>query len=308
MYSTGAQGFKNLLVFASSAIITTICLFFSVSGASAQGSAGTSGSSHAAQSQVGPDQDVQLEGELEIIYQDFKDGRHSLSYSLKRSDGTQVPLQFAKEPPTHLLSGAHVRASGQISGGSLILYSGSTSRHNTTTSGDATGLHTSSIPVPNTFGAQSTLVILVNFQDSATQPFTTADAHNMFFGTANNFFMENSYGQTSLTGDVVGWYTIPDSITTCNISQIATDAQNAATAAGINLSIYTRYVYAFPQNNACGWAGSSYVGGNPSQSWINGNLDVHTRDHELGHAFGLWHSHSLDCGTSCHDLFQRHRR
>ena len=49
----------------------------------------------------------------------------------------------------------------------------------------------------------------------------------------------------------------------------------------------------------CGWAGSSYVGGNPSQSWLNGNSpDVHTIDHEMGHAFGLMHSHLLDCGTS----------
>jgi hypothetical protein len=298
--STGAQGFKNLSVFASSALIV-ICLFFSVSSASAQVSAVVSGSA-ASQPQVGTGQQVQLEGELEIIYQDFKDGRHSLSYSLKRSDGSRVPMQFAKEPPTHLLSGDHVRASGQMSGGSLVLYSSPTKTNGsggtTTSAGDATGAATSSIPVPNTFGAQSTLVMLVNFQDDTVQPYTTGDAYNAVFGTANDFFMENSYGQTSLTGDVVGWYTIPDSVTTCNLSQIATDAQNAATAAGTNLSLYMRYVYVFPQNNACGFAGSSYVGGNPSQSWINGSLDIHTVDHELGHAFGLWHSHSLDCGTS----------
>src|SRR5438445_13624349 len=48
-YSRGAQGFKNLPVFASSAIITAICLFFSVSGASAQGRAATSASSHESQ-------------------------------------------------------------------------------------------------------------------------------------------------------------------------------------------------------------------------------------------------------------------
>jgi hypothetical protein len=27
-------------------------------------------------------------------------------------------------------------------------------------------------------------------------------------------------------------------------------------------------------------------------------MEMHTVDHELGHAFGLWHSHLLDCGTS----------
>jgi hypothetical protein len=141
-------------------------------------------------------------------------------------------------------------------------------------------------------------VILVNFQDDATQPYPVADVQNVFFGTASNFFLENSYQQTSLTGTVVGWYTVPDSVTSCNISQIATDAQNAATAAGVNLSSYTRYVYFFPYSNACAFAGASNVGGNPSESWINGTVDIHVIDHELGHAFGLWHSHMLDCGTT----------
>ena len=246
---------------------------------------------------------VQLQGQIEIMYQDFKDGRHKLSYTLKKSDGTRVPLKYADRGPTRFLTGDHVTVSGQMSGGSLILYSGNTKTSGgggttTTTSGDATGSTTSSIPVPNTLGAQYTLVMLVNFQDDVVQPFTAASAQNAFFSSASNFFLENSYNQTWLTGDVVGWYTIPVSVTTCDTSQIATDANNAATAAGVNLSAYTRYVYVYPYNSVCGWAGASYVGGNPSESWINGSLDVHTISHELGHAFGLWHSHSLDCGTS----------
>jgi len=141
--------------------------------------------------------------------------------------------------------------------------------------------------------------MLVNFQDDTVEPYTVADAQAMFSGPVNDFFVENSYGQTSIAPTVVGWYRIPDSVSTCNLSQIATDAQNAAVAAGVNLSSYTRYIYAFPQDNSCGFAGSSNVGGNPSQSWINGNsLTIDVINHELGHGFGLWHSHSLDCGTS----------
>jgi hypothetical protein len=249
------------------------------------------------QPQSGPQ--VQVEGELQIQYQDFKDHAR-IQYSLKKADGTQMPLQFMKNPPAHLLTGDHVRATGQMSGGNLVLYSGATNVSKTSSGGSGTsgGSSSSSIPVPYTFGPQNVLIILVNFQDDATQPYAVADVENLFSGTVNNFVSESSYGQTSINPTVVGWFTIAESVTTCNMSNIATEAQNAAVAAGVKLSNYTRYVFVFPQSSACGFAGSSYVGGNPSQSWINGSLDYHTVDHELGHAFGLWHSHSLDCGTS----------
>ena len=259
------------------------------------GLAQNSNGSATTQAQVG--QNVQLEGELHIHYQDFKDHAR-LSYTLKLPNGKTVPLQFIKNAPTRFLTGDKVVAAGQMAGGSLVLYSGSTNITKIKPNSGGGGTTMSSIPVPYSFGPQNVLVMLVNFQDDAVEPFNVTDAQNAYFSSANSFISENSYGQTSLNGDVVGWFTIPDSVTTCNITQIATDAQNAAIAAGVNLSNYTRYVYAFPYNSVCGWAGASNVGGNPSQSWINGSLDSHTVQHELGHAFGLWHSHSLDCGTA----------
>jgi gametolysin peptidase M11 len=211
----------------------------------------------------------------------------------------RVPLHFNSKPPTNLLTGTHVRAHGTVSqSGALLLASGGSVTNLSKTTPPPSG------PLPNTFGAQSTLVILVNFQDAPTnQPYTVANAQSVVFGTVSSFFLENSYQQTWLTGNVVGWYTIPVSSTTCDISTIASDAQSAASAAGVNLSSYAHYVYAFPLNFACGFGGASTVGGSPSQSWINGttgsgSLELSTVDHELGHAFGLWHSHLLDCGTS----------
>jgi hypothetical protein len=251
-------------------------------------------SAAAAQWQPGAPQ-IQLEGQIEIVHQDFKDGHGKFIYTLKQADGTRVPLHFVKNPPTHVLTGDHVTVSGQQSSSGLILYSGGTNVKNTGGGGTTT---TSSIPVPNTFGNQAVLVILVNFQDDVVQPYAATDVQNAFFTAANNFVTENSYGQTSLTGSVVGWYTIPDSVTTCNTSQMATDANSAAAAAGVNLANYTRYVYFFAYDAACGFSGASQVGGNPSQSWINGTVDPYVINHELGHAFGLWHSHLFDCGTS----------
>jgi M6 family metalloprotease-like protein len=246
---------------------------------------------------------VQLEGELEIVYQDFRDGHARLVHSLKQSDGTRVSLHFVKEPPTHLLTGDHVRVSGQVSGSTLMLYSGSTSVQ-TTTASTSTTTTTSTAPLPNTFGAQSTLVILVNFQDApSNQPWTPAQIQSEVFGSSgvSGYLQEASYGQTSLTGAVYGWYIIAVSSTTCDTNQIATDANNAASAAGANLAAYTRFVYVFPYNSVCGWAGVATIGGNPSQSWVNGGgtstntLDLGIFAHEMGHNLGLYHSHGLDC-------------
>src|SRR6266851_6773364 len=99
----------------------------------------------AAQWQAGGQQ-VQLQGQLEIVHQDFKDGHGRYVYSLKQADGTRVPLQFVKHPPTHLLTGDHVRATGQRSGGGMVLYSGSTNVTKTAGGGTTT---TPSIPVPD---------------------------------------------------------------------------------------------------------------------------------------------------------------
>ena len=241
---------------------------------------------------------VQLEGDLEIISKDFKD-HAEISYSLKMANGQHVPMHFAKEPPTHFLTGDHVQAEGDLSNSTLLLYSGSNVKSGSNHGGSgSTSTPTPTGPVPNTFGPQATLVMLVTFQDDPVQPFTISDVQTLFSGPINDFFVENSYGQTSIVPTVVGWYTIPDSVATCNTSQIATDAQSAATAAGVVLSKYTRYVYLFPYTTACQFAGSSTVGGNPSHNWINGTLAPHVIDHELGHGFGLWHAHALDCGLS----------
>ena len=84
----------------------------------------------------------------------------------------------------------------------------------------------------------------------------------------------------------------------CDSTKISIDARAAAAAAGADLSAYGRYIYIFPQNSGCWWSGMETVGGNPSRAWINGSIAPGTISHEVGHNFGLDHSHALGCGST----------
>ena len=225
---------------------------------------------------------VDIEGKLTVMYEDY--GDHSrLLYHLETA-GARLSLHFADHHPEHLLTGAKIRVKGIQVDNALAL-------------GGENVDSVTPAPVPSTLGDLRTLVVLVNFQDNPTEPYTVAEAQQAVFGTVSDFYLENSYRQTWLSGDVVGWFTIALTSTICDMNTLASQAASAASAAGVNLSAYTHHVYAFPKN-ACGGLGLSTVGGNPSQSWINGTLALGVIGHELGHALGVWHSHALDCGTA----------
>ena len=97
-----------------------------------------------------------------------------------------------------------------------------------------------------------------------------------------------------MTGQVFGWYQIAASKATCDPFTWATQARAAATAAGVDLSAFTNFVYAFPKANSCGWSGPrrdarvrtagttarSSCGSSPTSS---------------GHNFGVHHASSLSC-------------
>jgi hypothetical protein len=233
-----------------------------------------------------PPQAAEFEGELEVHVDDSDQGAHITHYL--NTPAGQLRLQFPGEAPS-LLTGTRIRVRGVVQDNTLAL-----------ASSEGTIINVVALASQNTFGPQSTLVILVNFQDNQTQPYTVTSAYDVTFNTGNRFFQEVSYKQTSLTGNVVGWFTIAMSSTSCDTSKIGSLAEQAAVAAGVNVGAYPRRVYAFPKISACGWSGSSTVGGNPSRSFINGPYEFQVVGHELGHAYGAYHSHSRECdSTAC---------
>jgi hypothetical protein len=240
-----------------------------------------------------------LEGELEVVYEDYADGSHRLRHNLK-TDAERIALHF-KSPPHGLLSGTPARISGLLFDNAMAVESGDSDILTLALDGGVTGGTNNGepAPMPNTFGEQRTLVLLVNFRDDpANKPWSMSEAWNLVFSTVSDYFDENSYQQTWLSGEVFGWYTLPIDSTVCNSTQIASEARLAAERDGVPFSSYSRYVYLFPRNAGCGWSGSGSVGGSPSEAWINGRFTLDTIGHELGHNFGLHHSRALECGNS----------
>jgi hypothetical protein len=228
------------------------------------------------------EQEADVQGVIEIFYEDSDTGARLRRYL--RADNALLSVHFASEP-AEMRTGDRVRIRGVRLDNVLAADGGS-----------ATVIQVASA-LPYTFGEQRALMILVNFSDKTTQPYTIQTAQSMLFTTVNAFNGENSQSQTWFTGDVVGWFTIAASSTVCDSSAIRTQAQSAAQAAGVVLSNYRRFIYAFP-NNACAWWGLGQVGGSTTHAWINGSLALRVTAHELGHNFGVYHSNALECGTA----------
>ena len=237
-----------------------------------------------------------LEGELEAIAECDDDEARILYYL--NSGQERFSVRLTREPAGEMLTGMRVKIKGVRVGQTIV--SEAIEVNEKTSKLETDSFQAAASVLPNTFGEQKLLVLLVNFQDDQRQPFSVDQLNNLVFNTADsssvtNYYREASYQQTWLTGSVQGYFTLPINSGDCDGGQISLYAKRAATAAGINLSDYNKYMYFFPTMPACSYGGRGTIGGN--ETWINGYLHLGTISHELGHNFGLYHARALECGA-----------
>jgi hypothetical protein len=247
--------------------------------------------------------EVEVEGTLAIAHaDDFASGRGEFIYELQEDSGSRRRIDVASLPPP-------------LQWGMRISIRGSPGS-------DGTSLRPSRItillPAPEDRGGKQSafpakavntvLVILGNFNNTATPSYTQGQAQQVMVSNSNsvaNYHGEVSYGGQTLNVTVTSWVTMnlarPTSCSTSNWQAIGTAASAAATAANgaWNPANYGFVVYLFPQVPACGWNGLAYIG-SPRRAWINGtnSFSTHVITHEMGHNWGLLHAGSLDCGSA----------
>jgi MYXO-CTERM domain-containing protein len=124
--------------------------------------------------------------------------------------------------------------------------------------------------------------------------------------STNNFYREVSYGREKLVGTVFGPYEVPFP-GSCDYPAIALAARKALKDHGHTNAEneYDQFMYFFPSIQDCGWAGLADVGApdNPARdSWYNGASGCVVLAQELGHNYGMKHSHSYDCQIDGEDV------
>jgi hypothetical protein len=153
-----------------------------------------------------------------------------------------------------------------------------------------------SVPAAPTINESTVKSVLVLSLRSATQPQRCSNetlAAEIFTdsNSVNAYYAENSYGRASISGTVSGPYTIAVG-NTCDRNNWASQANAAATAAGVNVSANDMTAYILPPESTALGCPAGFFGG--KKIWIREDAcdSKMAFAHEMGHAFRAGHSHT----------------
>ncbi|HJQ98760.1 MAG TPA: hypothetical protein VJ826_10640, partial [Candidatus Polarisedimenticolaceae bacterium] len=149
--------------------------------------------------------------------------------------------------------------------------------------------------------ARRAIVIVADFADSAVSCSNASIAGLMWTGakSVDGLYQAASFGQVSVPADTdnngspdIVRVSIPNlSTDACDAYTWAANAESAAQAAGVNLSLYQHKVIVLPSNVTCGWAGLGNVGcSGTCRAWVKtcDLQDVYA--HEIGHNLDMAHA------------------
>jgi hypothetical protein len=226
-----------------------------------------------------------LSGVIETLWIDYPDHAERVDHLVTR-DGRRLELQYTRQQ-RRSLAGSTVSVTGRLDGDYLALDPSAVEVAGSTATSTTTNL------LPYVLGAQKLLVIPVKFQLDPSEPWTLDEISQRVFVETDAYYRDVSLARTWFEGDVTPWVTINRDPTVCDPYGVKDDAIAEAAKLGYDATGYGRLLYIVPALE-CSWAGVAGVGGNPSHSWYR-DIDFKTLAHELGHNFGLRHSHSAVC-------------
>ncbi len=126
--------------------------------------------------------------------------------------------------------------------------------------------------------------------------------------STNNYYQEVSYGREKIVGMAFGPYEIekPEECGGIGTESIGLAARRAVKEEYPTAEAeFTQFMYHFPHWNSCEWAGLAEVGtpDDPQRdTWYNNASGCVVLAQELGHNYGMRHSHSYDCQDGGQDV------
>lgn len=249
-------------------------------------------------------QPVKIEGELQVIHGDDFTGPKSFIRYFVRSFATHelMELGFDVPPTQELLTGQAVSVRGRQQ--NHVVWVNDVVPLSTSGSSGSTSGTLATIPV---LTERSAIAILINLTDAALCADVTTCTYSPAYIAGKMFtdpqsvralYLNSSYQQVTFKTDtnndgipdVAGPFTLNYSKVGCSWSTWGAAADSAATAAGINLSLYQHKVYVISSatQTDCGWAGLAYVGGN--QAYVSEPQSMMVFAHELGHNVNMAHA------------------